>query len=72
MQDRNTVAIQCTERIRGRADALTGAAASIAAASRERAITPDEIYQLLDVIACDIARTADQLLDELTRPADAS
>lgn len=69
MDDRNTQAIRFTERIHGRADALSGAAAGIAAAVRERTITADEIYQLLDVIAADIKRTANQLLDELSQPA---
>jgi hypothetical protein len=68
MHDRNTEAIRFTERIRGRADALSGAAGGIAAAVRECVITADEIYQLLDIIADDIKRTADQLLDELTTP----
>jgi hypothetical protein len=72
MHDRNTEAIRFTERIRGRADALSGAAVCIAAAVRERAITADEIHQLLDVIADDLKRTADQLLDELTQSAAAS
>ena len=72
MHDRKTEAIRFTERIRGRADALSGAAAGIAAATRERLITPDEIYQVLDVIAADIKRTADLLLDELTCPAAAN
>ncbi|HEV2679261.1 MAG TPA: hypothetical protein VNZ27_06490 [Rhodanobacter sp.] len=67
MHDRNTEAIRFTERIRGRADALSGAAAGIASAVNERTITADEIYQLLDVIAADLKRTADQLLDELTQ-----
>ncbi|HWX65438.1 MAG TPA: hypothetical protein VNZ27_03320 [Rhodanobacter sp.] len=69
MHDRHTEAIRFTERIRGRADALSGAAAGIAAAVHDRSITADEIYQLLDVIADDIKRTADQLLDELAPPA---
>ena len=72
MHDRNTEAIRFTERIRSRADALSGASAGIAAAARERMISADEIFQLLDLIACDIKRTADQLLDELTRPAAAN
>lgn len=72
MHDRTTKAIRFTERIRGRADALSGASAGIAAGVRERVITADEIYQLLDVIADDLKRTADQLLDELTRPATAA
>ena len=72
MDDRYTQAIRFTERIRGRADALSGAAAGIAAAVRERTITADEIYQLLDVIADDLKYTADQLLDELTQPTAAA
>ena len=69
MHDRNPEAIRITERLRGRADALSGAAASIAAGMRERTVTADEIYQLLDVIAADLKRNADLLLDELTLPA---
>jgi hypothetical protein len=72
MHDSHTEAIQFAERIRGRADALSGAATSIASATRDRSITADEIYQLLDVIADDIKRTADQLRDELTRPSTGS
>ncbi|WP_158755863.1 hypothetical protein [Dyella sp. S184] len=72
MQDRYTEAIRFAERVRGRADALSAAATSIAAAARERMITSDEIHQLLEVIADDLKRTADQLLDELTRPAAAA
>lgn len=68
MHDRNPEAIRITERIRGRADALSGAAASIAAGVRERMITADEIYQLLDVIAADLKRNAELLLDELILP----
>ncbi|HEV2680310.1 MAG TPA: hypothetical protein VGV14_07410 [Rhodanobacter sp.] len=63
MHVRNTEAIRFTEQIRGRADALSGAAASISAAVRERAITGDEIYQLLDIIAVDLKHTADRLLE---------
>ena len=69
MHQQHTESIRFTERIRGRADALSGAATAIASAVRENTITADEIYQLLDVIAVDIARTAELLLVELTTPA---
>lgn len=70
MQDRNTEAIRVAERIRLRTEALSGAAAAIAAAGREGAISPDEIYQLLDVIAVDMRGSADRLLELLTRATD--
>lgn len=66
MQDSNTEAIRTAERIRLRTEALSGAAVAIAAASRDRAISPDEIHQMLDVIACDMRYNADRLLDLLT------
>jgi hypothetical protein len=66
MHDSHTEAIRTAERLRGRADALSGAASAIAAAARCHAITPDEIYQLLDVIADDMKRSAELLLDQLT------
>lgn len=62
MHDHNTEAIHLAEQILLRTEAIRGAAAGITAASRAGNITPDEIYQLLDVIADDLRRKADQLL----------
>lgn len=69
MHDHHTESIRLTERLIGRIDALGGAATGISAAARAGAITPDEIYQLLDVITDDLGRTARQLLDHLASPS---
>lgn len=66
----HTEAIRLTEHLLGRIDALSGAAAGISAAARVGAITADEIYQLLDVVTADLARSAQGLLATLTTPAD--
>lgn len=62
MQTRITGAIRDAERLRLRTHALSGAAAGVAACVRAGSMTPDEIYQLLDVIATDMRGTADHLL----------
>lgn len=66
MHTSSTEAIQTAERIRLRVDAVSGAGVAIAAAMRERAITADEVHQLLDVIAGDLRHNADDLLHLLT------
>lgn len=66
MQDRLTESIRTAERLRLRADALSGAAVGLSAACRLGQLTADEVFQLLDVIADDVKRQADRLLDQLT------
>jgi hypothetical protein len=66
MHHHHTEAIRLTEHLLSRIDALSGAGAGIAAAARAGTITPDEIYHLLDVITADLARSAQQLLAQLT------
>ncbi|MBN8947172.1 MAG: hypothetical protein J0I74_08680 [Rhodanobacter sp.] len=66
MHQHHTEAIRLAEHLLSRIDALSGAGAGISAAARANIITPDEIYHLLDVIAADMARSAQQLLAQLT------
>jgi hypothetical protein len=66
MHESNTEAIRLTERLLGRVDALSGAATAIAATVRNRTITADEVYHLLDVIACDLRHNTELLLSQLT------
>lgn len=66
MQDSNTDAIRTAERIRQRVNAVSGAAVAISAASN-KGLTPDEVFQMLDVIAEDLRRNADLLIEQLTR-----
>jgi hypothetical protein len=65
MHDNRTEAIHIAERIRLRVAAISGAGVAIAAAMRERAITAEEVHQLLDVIAVDLQNNADRLLQVL-------
>lgn len=69
MQQHHTEAIRLTEHLLSRIAALSGAATGISSAAHQHAITADEIYQLLDVVADDLARSARQLLAHLTVPA---
>lgn len=69
MHDNHTESIRLTEKLLGRVDALSGAATGIAAAARDGAISSGEIYELLDVVADDLGRTARQLIECLTRQA---
>ena len=66
MHQSNTEAIRTAERLRGRVDALSGAATAIAATIRSRTITAEEVYQLLDVIACDLRQNTELLISQLT------
>ena len=61
----NTEALRIAEHIKLRTLALSGASVAIAAAARTGSISSDEILQLLDVIAEDIRRNAEDLVGYL-------
>lgn len=66
MYNHFTQPIQIVEHLIGRTDYLSGVAVSLSRAAAGGQITESEVFQQIDIVACDFRRHLDTLLGMLT------